>query len=69
MNKAEALDRIEELEGQLERLENVPAIEAWWAFIVITWVEYPGGRVGLDAAGNMVRVELDASPHGWMVTE
>lgn len=69
MNKAEALTKIEELESQLADLENVPAIEAHGASIAIAWVNYPGGRVGLDAVGNMVRVEVDPSANGWMVTE
>jgi hypothetical protein len=67
MNKAEALERIEKLEARLGELEDVSAIEAHCASIVVTWVDYPSGRVGLDAAGSMVRVEMDPSPHGWAV--
>lgn len=58
---SEALERAEESEAALS---DVSAVEAHCASIVVTWVEYPNGRVGLDAAGSMVRVELDGL-YGW----
>ena len=62
---SEALERIEQLEEEIA-LEAV-AVEAHCSHVVMSWVDYPGGRVGLDAAGNMVRVELDLDLHGWAV--
>ena len=55
-----ALDQaLEELADAREVIENVAAVEVAGAHIVLTWVDYPGARVGIDAAGNAVRVELD----------
>lgn len=61
---SEALEEIAELRDELEA--GVTVVEAHCSSIPITWVEYPGGRVGLDAAGSMVRVEFDPSPYGWV---
>ena len=61
----DARDRIEELEEELAA--GVTAIEAHCSHIVMTWIEYSGGRVGLDAAGSMVRVELEPALYGWAV--
>lgn len=66
MTKAEALARIEELEAELNILTDVRAVEQDGAHIVLTWIDYPGGRVGLDAAGNMVRVEFDPATDKWV---
>jgi len=66
MTKAEALARVEELEAELDTLTDVSAIEQSAAHIVMTWIDYPGGRVGLDAAGNMVRVEFDPATDRWV---
>lgn len=62
---SEALERIEELEEEVA-LEPT-AVEAHCGHIVMTWIDYPGGRVGLDAAGNMTRVEFDPDLYGWAV--
>lgn len=61
---SDALERIQELEDGLT--EDVTAVEAHCSSIVVTWVDYPGGRVGLDAAGSMVRVEFDPCLYGWV---
>lgn len=66
MTKAEALARIEELEAELDALTDVRAIEQDGAHIVLTWIDYPGGRVGLDAAGDMVRVEFEQATDRWV---
>lgn len=58
---SEALERAEDAEAALQ---DVSAVEAHCASIVVQWVDYPGGRVGLDAAGSMVRVELEGL-YGW----
>lgn len=63
---SEALERIEELEEQLELLEPF-AVERRKARIVANWIEYSGLRVGLDAAGDAVRVELEPALNGWIV--
>lgn len=63
---SDALARVSELEAELEEIEPT-AVEAHCSSIAITWVEYPGGRVGLDSAGSMVRVEFDPTPYGWAV--
>lgn len=63
---SEAQDRIEELEDELQA--PVIAIEANCAHIAITWQEIGGIRIGLDAAGSAVRVEIDdnlAGMYGW----
>lgn len=58
---SEALERAEDAEAALQ---DVSAVEAHCAHVVVQWVGYPGGQVGLDAAGTMVRVELDGL-YGW----
>ena len=61
---SEALDRIEELEAQIA--SGLSAVEQDGAHIVIDWREFPGLRVGLDAAGNAVRVEFDPAVDAWV---
>lgn len=61
---SDALERIQELEDE-QGAADVTAIEVECAHVVVTWIDHPGGRVGLDAAGSMVRVELDRDLYGW----
>lgn len=42
-------------------LGDVCAVEVVGARIVVEWIEHPGGRVGLDVSGNLVRVEFDGT--------
>lgn len=66
MAKQTQKERIEELEAELESaLESVAAIEAHCAHIPVTWREIGGIQVGLDAAGNAVRVEGLDGLYGW----
>jgi len=44
----------------MSMLDGVCSIEAVGAHIEVDSVVYPGGSVGLDAAGNMVSASLDA---------
>lgn len=65
-NLSEAQERIEELEEELQA--PVIAIEANCAHIAIEWREIGGIRIGLDAAGTAVRVEIDdnlTGMYGW----
>ena len=60
---SDALERIQELEDE-QGAADVTAVEVECAHVVTTWIDYDGGRVGLDAAGSMVRVELEPSIYG-----
>lgn len=65
--QSEALDQaLEDLAGALDLVENVTAVTAHCSSIPVSWVDYPGGRVGLDAAGSMVCVEFEHSVYGWV---
>lgn len=44
-------------------LDGVCSIEAVGAHIEVDSVVYPGGSIGLDAAGNMVSASLDSACH------
>lgn len=47
-------------------LEDVTAVEQDGAHIVMEWREIGGIRIGLDAAGNAVRVEFGDTLPGWV---
>ena len=52
---------------QLEKtLNHVTAVEQDGAHIPYDWRELGGIRVGLDAAGNAVRVEFGDTLDGWV---
>lgn len=57
---------LEELADALDAIEHVQAVEQVGAHVVMSWVEYPGLRVGLDATGNAARVEFDPALDGWV---
>lgn len=59
----EALDGIAELE---DLIGHVTAVERDRAHIAIEWREMGGIRIGLDAAGNAVRVEFGDTLPGWV---
>lgn len=59
----EALDEILTLKNTLN---HVTAVEQDGAHIAIEWREIGGIRVGLDAAGNAVRVEFGDTLPGWV---
>lgn len=61
-------EQIADLKAEIEALEEqeVVAVEAHCAHIPIDWVEVGGVRVGLDACGTAVRVELPDSLYGWL---
>ena len=52
------------LSDALEDLADVWAIEVADAHVVVEWQDFPGCRVGIDAAGNAVRVEFDGPRWG-----
>lgn len=60
---AELQDEIIQLE---EMLGHVTAVEQDGAHIPIEWREIGGIRIGLDAAGNAVRVEFGDTLPGWV---
>lgn len=62
---SEAYERIEELEEELQA--SVEALEQDGAHIAVEWREFPGLRIGLDAAGNAMRVEFDPSVNAWRI--
>lgn len=62
-----ALDRaMEEIADLQALIGHVTAMEQDGAHIVIEWCEIGGIRIGLDAAGNAVRVEFGDTLPGWM---
>lgn len=66
MAKQTQKERIAELEEELESaFDSVAPIGAHCAHIPVTWREIGGIRVGLDAAGNAVRVEGLDGLYGW----
>jgi hypothetical protein len=66
MLKSELEDRVTDLEHQLYIPEHVTAVERDGAHIPIDWREIGGIRVGLDAAGDAVRVEFGDTLPGWV---
>lgn len=57
---------LEDLVDARDLIEHVTAVEQDGAHIVVDW-HTPGGiRVGLDAAGNAVRVEFGDTLPGWV---
>jgi len=50
----------------MDTIEHVTAVEQDGAHIPIDWREIGGIRVGLDAAGNAVRVEFGDTLPGWV---
>lgn len=59
----QALDEILTLQ---DTLEHVIAVEQNGAHIPYDWREIGGIRIGLDAAGNAVRVEFGNTLPGWV---
>ena len=57
---------LEDLADAQDLIENVAAVEQDGAHIPIDWREIGGIRVGLDAAGNAVRVEFGDTLPGWV---
>ena len=57
---------LEDLANAQDTIEHVTAVEQDGAHIPIDWREIGGIRVGLDAAGNAVRVELGDTLDGWV---
>lgn len=57
---------LEDLANAQNTIEHVTAVEQDGAHIPIDWREIGGIRVGLDAAGNAVRVELGDTLPGWV---
>jgi hypothetical protein len=60
--KADLEERVLELEDALEDAldltEYARVIEARRTHIPYTWLDYPNGRIGLDANGHIARIEL-----------
>lgn len=66
MAKQTQKERIAELEAELEgALEGISAVELVCSSIPIEWREIDGVRIGLDAAGSVVRIELPERLYGW----
>lgn len=59
----QALDEIITLE---DLIGHVTAVEQDGAHIPIEWREIGGIRIGLDAAGNAMRVEFGDTLPGWV---
>jgi len=57
---------LEDLANAQDTIEHVTAVEQDGAHIPIDWREIGGIRVGLDAAGNAVRVEFGDTLPGWV---
>jgi len=57
---------LEDLANAQDTIEHVTAVEQDGAHIPIDWHEIGGIRVGLDAAGNAVRVEFGDTLPGWV---
>lgn len=66
MAKQTQKERIAELESELEdALNNISAVELACSSIPTEWQEVGGVRIGLDAAGSAVRIELPERLYGW----
>lgn len=59
-------DALDEIAGLEDLIGHVTAVEQDGAHIVIEWREIGGIRIGLDAAGNAVRVEFGDTLPGWV---
>jgi predicted AAA+ superfamily ATPase len=59
-------EALEDLANAMDTIEHVTAVEQDGAHIPIDWHEIGGIRVGLDAAGNAVRVEFGDTLPGWV---
>jgi hypothetical protein len=57
---------LEDLANAQDTIEHVTAVEQDGAHIPYDWRELGGIRVGLDAAGNAVRVEFGDTLPGWV---
>jgi hypothetical protein len=61
--------KYEQAQGEIETLkhtlEHVTAVEAGCSSIPVEWREIGGARIGLDAAGSAVRIELPDVTYGW----
>jgi hypothetical protein len=57
---------LEDLANAMDTLEHVTAVEQDGAHIPYDWREIGGIRIGLDAAGNAVRVEFGDTLPGWV---
>lgn len=58
-----ALDEVTELQ---DLIGHVTAVEQDGAHIPVEWREIGGIRIGLDVAGNAVRVEFGDTLEGWV---
>lgn len=69
MSRSKLDSRIDALEDQVAELEytlaHVTAVEAGCSSIPVEWREIGGVRIGLDAAGSAVRIELPEHIYGW----
>ena len=64
--KADLQKRIDELEAETgPGAGGCAAVELECASIPVEWVEVGGVRVGLDAGGSAVRIELPDCLYGW----